>query len=842
MTDNRFALIIATYQYDDADLCQLISPAHDAEALAQVLKDPVIGGFDVRTLLNKPSHEVRVEINTFFADRERDDLLLLYFSCHGIKDEDGILYFSTTDTKRNLLPATAIDSPFVNKIMQRSRSRKQVLLLDCCYSGAFARGTPARADTAIDTKERFDGKGIFVLTASDAMQYSFEGDRVKGVAAPSVFTSSLVHGLKTGAADSDGDGDITPDELYEYVYKTVIDKKPEQRPRRWNFDVEGKIVLARNPNPIVKPVELPSKLLESIKDTLPWVREGVVRELGRLLLSENKGLSLSAFNTLKIMQNDDSKRVSVEAIKILDEYEKLQLEKKAVSEAQPVIVDTGEGTPQNIGTTEEMLVSVDEAHIELQEQMSAGQEKEVESSPQLPIKKEVKSISVSTKKRMLIWLLPATIVPFSVSMAFLVIFIIIPYSKKDTPDIAPEESSTTVTKVQEIPKTTLVTTTAPQPQQKAEQKQVPLRSKPEKELTEVAVKYMLQHYNFYCGKYDWSKEYCNPTGTGIQNNSDKQSKKGGDVVIDHASGLMWQQSGSKGYMTYKEAEKYIQGINTEKFAGYDDWRLPTLEEAMSLMKPTRNKDGLYIDPSFDKKQRYIWTSDTYSTLSVWVVNFGRGSCGNGGDNVFVRAVRSSTPEATPSPEVLPTNISFTKVAVEPTIITRTRPQKQVALRSKRKENNFTWDEVINMLKAKGFYDSAWNKSAEGFQNDFEIQLGGKIVYDRASGLMWQQSGSDEYLYYEKAKKYVDRLNQDKYAGYSDWRLPTLEEAMSLTEPAENKDGLYIDPLFDKQQRLIWTSDLFSASAAWGVYFGYWSDGNCGGYDFDCNDLYVRAVR
>ena len=868
MTEKRLALIIATDQYEDKGLRQLISPAHDAEALAGVLKDPDIGGFEVKTLLNETSQRIRCEIEAFFKDRTSDNLLLLYFSCHGIKDEDGRLYYSTTDTDRKLLRATAIESGFVNDIMQRSRSRKQVLLLDCCYSGAFARGMITKADKKVITRNDFEGegRGRVVLTASDAMQYSFEGDQVGGKGIPSVFTGNLVHGLKSGEADRDADGHITIDELYDYVHDRVVDATPEQRPAKWNFGVQGRIVIARNPNPIVKPVELPLELQESIKDTRLWVREGAVRELGRLLLGENKGLSLSALNTLKNMQNDDSRRVSVEATKILDEYEKLQLEKKAVSEEQPVIVNKGEGRPQKIEATEEKPVSVDKAHIERQEQMSAGQEKEVESSPQLPIKKEVKSISVSTKKRMLIWLLPATIVPFGVGMAFLVIFIIIPHSKNPTPYIDPEESSTTVTKVQEIPKTTLVTTTTPQQQQKAEsassakvalkptittttmppkreQKQVSLRSKPtEGNLTVNEVKSMLQRYNFYCGEYDWSKEYCNPTGTGIQNNFEKKSKNG-EVVINHTCGLAWQQSGSEEYYTtYKEAKMYIKKINTEKFAGYDDWRLPTLEEAMSLMKPTRNKDGLYIDPSFDKKQRYIWTSDTYSTLSVWVVNFGRGSCGNGGDNVFVRAVRSSTPEATPPPEVLPTNISFTKVAVEPTIITTTRPQKQVALRSKRKENNFTWDEVINMLKAKGFYDSAWNKSAEGFQNDFEIQLEGKIVYDRASGLMWQQSGSDEYLYYEKAKKYVDRLNQDKYAGYSDWRLPTLEEAMSLTEPTQMNGDLYIDPKFDKQQQWIWTSDLFSASAAWGVYFGYWSDGNCGGYDFDCNDLYVRAVR
>ena len=65
--------------------------------------------------------------------------MLLYFSCHGIKDEDGQLYFAATNTRRKLLDATAISAHFENRVMFRSRSRKQLLLLDCCYSGAFAK-------------------------------------------------------------------------------------------------------------------------------------------------------------------------------------------------------------------------------------------------------------------------------------------------------------------------------------------------------------------------------------------------------------------------------------------------------------------------------------------------------------------------------------------------------------------------------------------------------------------------------------------------------------------------------------------------------------------------------
>src|SRR5687767_7656163 len=49
LTGTRSALIIASREYQDPGLGQLRSPAHDAEALARVLGNPRIGGFDVTT-------------------------------------------------------------------------------------------------------------------------------------------------------------------------------------------------------------------------------------------------------------------------------------------------------------------------------------------------------------------------------------------------------------------------------------------------------------------------------------------------------------------------------------------------------------------------------------------------------------------------------------------------------------------------------------------------------------------------------------------------------------------------------------------------------------------------
>ena len=122
----------------------------------------------------------------------------------------------------------------------------------------------------------------------------------------------------------------------------------------------------------------------------------------------------------------------------------------------------------------------------------------------------------------------------------------------------------------------------------------------------------------------------------------------------------------------------------------------------------------------------------------------------------------------------------------------------------------------------------------------ETELGGeKLVIDHTTGLTWQQSGSTEAIVFERAEAYIDQLNQDSYAGYSNWRLPTLEEAMSLMERKMKRNGgLYINPVFDKKQRWIWTSDKYSASRAWLVNFFF---GDCGYYDIDIIN-YVRAVR
>jgi hypothetical protein len=97
--------------------------------------------------------------------------------------------------------------------------------------------------------------------------------------------------------------------------------------------------------------------------------------------------------------------------------------------------------------------------------------------------------------------------------------------------------------------------------------------------------------------------------------------------------------------------------------------------------------------------------------------------------------------------------------------------------------------------------------------------GDKIVMDYSTGLMWQQSGSAEPYRLKDVQQQIEHLNQIKYAGFDNWRLPTLDELACLTEPQVNEFGLYLDPIFDDKQWHIWTADLLkSLPRAWVVYF------------------------
>jgi hypothetical protein len=138
----------------------------------------------------------------------------------------------------------------------------------------------------------------------------------------------------------------------------------------------------------------------------------------------------------------------------------------------------------------------------------------------------------------------------------------------------------------------------------------------------------------------------------------------------------------------------------------------------------------------------------------------------------------------------------------------------------------------------------WNWGFYGhstIKHDYNLKTikGDKVVVDKATGLMWHQSGSDNWMLWEPTKEWIRKLNKGGYAGYHDWRLPTVEEAASLLEPSKKK-GYYIDPIFSNKQYSIWMGDNVSKKNAWCVRF---TSGDVDWvFSLTCGGSGVRPVR
>jgi hypothetical protein len=322
----RKALIIANDTYEQEALRDLLAPAADAEALGRVLGDRQIGDFAVQVVHNEPAHIIQAQIEEVFSESRPDDVLLLHFSGHGLKSESGELFFAAANTRPNRLGSTAVSADFVQRCMRTSRSRSVVLLLDCCYGGAFAQGVRVRAAGDINVLDSFPqgrsggGRGRAVITASGAMEFAFEGDRLGDDQRrrPSVFTTALVEGLATGKADRDEDGWISLDELYDYLFDKVREQNPHQTPSR-QFELEGELYLARSRRQRIRSAPIPADLQSAIADPNMYTRLGAVGELRTRLASDNLPAAAGACEALAELARTDIGYVADAAAAALNE-------------------------------------------------------------------------------------------------------------------------------------------------------------------------------------------------------------------------------------------------------------------------------------------------------------------------------------------------------------------------------------------------------------------------------------------------------------------------------------------------------------------------------------------
>ena len=275
----RLALVISNSEFDDPTLTKLVRSTADVEELLSVLQDPEIGRFDeVTTLVNEPADVVRRAISHFFTESHRDDLLLLYFIGHAAVSSRGRLYLAMINTEHDLLTGTAIPATFIADEMDSSRSKQQILILDCHYSNAAATEGPGLLGTTVDTGAAFsrNGQQRIIVAAADSTEYYWSAEAVTGSAVPSRFTHYVIQGLSTGAADIDEDGRITVDELFTYVRNQLSASatgEAAQIPRKWSpfaYQEQGEIVIAQTPpEPELLPAPPPPPIAAAPDDTPP---------------------------------------------------------------------------------------------------------------------------------------------------------------------------------------------------------------------------------------------------------------------------------------------------------------------------------------------------------------------------------------------------------------------------------------------------------------------------------------------------------------------------------------------------------------------------------------------
>jgi hypothetical protein len=265
--EKRKALIISISDYLN-ELAPLDFCKDDGEKMYETLKSLGYEIPDSNRLIGEIRYDqVRPAISRFFTDKsvKPKDTLIFYFSGHGIPDGTGEHYLATSDIDPDAPWDNGFSFEDLTKMMDRSNSRRVIVILDCCYSGsARLEGKGAKGDEsaarlgreAIEQtiKNRIPaGEGRCILASSLAYQESFQMKKLEN----SLFTYYLLEGLRGGGGESvDDEGNVTPESLSNYVFEkiTSLDPPPKQKPIK-KLETAGLIILAQHPDLVKKSLQ-----------------------------------------------------------------------------------------------------------------------------------------------------------------------------------------------------------------------------------------------------------------------------------------------------------------------------------------------------------------------------------------------------------------------------------------------------------------------------------------------------------------------------------------------------------------------------------------------------------
>jgi formylglycine-generating enzyme required for sulfatase activity/uncharacterized caspase-like protein len=314
---SKHALLIGVSTYGEG-LTPIPSARLDVAALAEVLRDPQLGGFpseQVVVLQDPQRTPMERAVELLFANRDPEDLLLLYFSGHGFRDDQRQLLLSCSESRKfgegrergKVQQSTTLRAAQLREYMKNS-SRYQLLILDCCFSGAFAEGMAAKDDGALHLED-FGGEGRAVLTSSASIETSSAPEAGEGL---SVYTRFLVEGISTGAADRQQRGFVDAEDLHLYVSRRVAEAAPAMTPQFFPTRSGHRIRVCR--------VRLdPTVGYRQQLEKLAAARGGELSAAGRVILKEWRAKKLAEGEQISDAQ---AEQIEAEVLRPWREYAK----------------------------------------------------------------------------------------------------------------------------------------------------------------------------------------------------------------------------------------------------------------------------------------------------------------------------------------------------------------------------------------------------------------------------------------------------------------------------------------------------------------------------------------
>ncbi|WP_217178483.1 caspase family protein [Streptomyces sp. AC495_CC817] len=230
------AVLIGTSRYD-SDLPDLLAVRNNLEVLQELLTSDASGGFPrERCEVVQDAPDPRAVCATIReAAMTATDTLLVYFSGHGVLNDDLTLHLALTGTDESDLRWTSIPFEAIREILEASPCPNKILILDCCNSGRvldtlMGNGPEPPATLTI--------RGTYILTSSaNAPSYAPVGERY------TAFTGEFIRLLRDGLPG--GPDLLTLSALYDPLTKSLT-RRGYPQPRQQSSDGHARLGLVRN--------------------------------------------------------------------------------------------------------------------------------------------------------------------------------------------------------------------------------------------------------------------------------------------------------------------------------------------------------------------------------------------------------------------------------------------------------------------------------------------------------------------------------------------------------------------------------------------------------------------